>query len=147
MDNERTSGSAPVPQEDAGRIEGQLELFRETIRLEDRRLDEHRRRAELAKQALELSDEQDKRQVEYAARELESRERADIRHHRLVARLLYMSGGFFVLAVGLVLFLVFFGTSKQASTALDILGYLGTGIGGAGAIYMFRSTVRWMVNR
>lgn len=93
MDNERTSGSAPVPQEDAGRVGGQSELFRETIRLEDRRLDEHRRRAELAKQALELSDEQDKRQAKRAARELESREGADIRHHRLMARQLYVSEG------------------------------------------------------
>ena len=72
MNDDRDGGSGRVPQPvNRGTEPAEIEFFRELIRLEDRRLDEARRRTALAERALELNDEQDRRQAEYATLDLE----------------------------------------------------------------------------
>lgn len=73
MNDDRDGGSGRVPQPlNRGTEPAEIEFSRELIRLEDRRFDETRRRTELAERALELNDEQDRRQAEYATLDLES---------------------------------------------------------------------------
>lgn len=143
MNDDRDGGSGRVPQPvNRGTEPAEIEFSRELIRLEDRRLDEARRRTELVERALELNDDQDRRQAEYAKLDLESRERADVRRHKRAGRALYalivIAGGAFALLIALS----FFGTAEQSKTAIEILKYAATGIGGFGLGYAILSAFR-----
>lgn len=143
MNDDRDGDSGQVPQLANRNAEpAELDIFREHVRLEDRRLDEARRRTELAGRALELNDDQDRRQAEYAKLDLESRERADVRRHKRAGRALYalivIAGGAFALLIALS----FFGTAEQSKTAIEILKYAATGIGGFGLGYAILSAFR-----
>lgn len=143
MNDDRDGGSGRVPQPaNRGAEPAEIEFSRELVRLEDRRLDETRRRTELAGRALELNDEQDRRQAEYAALDLESRERADIRRHKRTGRALYaliaIAGGTFALLIALS----FFGTAEQSGTAIEVLKYVASGLAGYGLGYAVLSALR-----
>lgn len=143
MNDDRDGGSGRVPQPvNRGAEPAEIEFSRELIRLEDRRLDEARRRTELAGRALELSDEQDRRQAEYAALDLESRERADIRRHKRTGRALYALIAIAGVVFALLIALSFFGTAEQSKTAIEILKYVASGLAGYGLVYAVLSALR-----
>lgn len=89
-----------------------------------------------------LSDEQDRRQAEFANHQLESAERADIRRFKFAVGMalggFVIGGGFIVLIV----VLTFFGTPEQTRTATGILGRISTGLGGFGIGYLMLSASR-----
>ena len=143
MNDDRDGDSSQVPQPvGRGTEPAEIEFSRELIRLEDRRLDEARRRTALAERALELNDEQDRRQAEYATLDLESRERADVRRHKRTGRALYaliaIAGSTFALLVALS----FFGTAEQSKTAIEVLKYVASGLAGYGLVYAVLSALR-----
>lgn len=143
MNDDRGGGSSRVPQPvNRGTEPAEIEFSRELIRLEDRRLDEARRRTELAGRALELNDEQDRRQAEYAKLDLESRERADVRRHKRTGRALYALIAVAGVVFALLIALSFFGTAEQSKTAIEILKYVASGIAGYGLVYAVLSALR-----
>lgn len=143
MNDDRDGGSGRVPQPvNRGTEPAEIEFFRELIRLEDRRLDEARRRTELVERALELNDEQDRRQAEYATHDLESRERADVRRHKRTGRALYALIAIAGVVFALLIALSFFGTAEQSKTAIEILKYVASGLAGYGLMYAVLSALR-----
>ena len=143
MNDDRDGGnrSTAVPIR-SGSTPAEIEFFRELIRLEDRRLDEARRRTELVERALELNDEQDRRQAEYATLDLESRERADVRRHKRTGRALYALIAIAGVVFALLIALSFFGTAEQSKTAIEILKYVASGLAGYGLMYAVLSALR-----
>lgn len=122
----------------------QLELFGE---LERRRLEEYGKRTELAGRALDLLDRNAQRQAEFAAKQLEASERADIRRHNLGSRVIWAAtiliAAFLVVSIASMLF----GTPEQSAVATALLKYLGTAMGGAGVGYAVLTAMQRLLRR
>lgn len=125
----------------------QYELFGESIRLEHRRLDEYGKRTELGRLALELNDQHDQRQANFATQQLEADERADIRRHRLALSVFLSVSVVTGVVIATMLAILLFGTSEQSDKALAILKVIGIGGGGFGIGYAVLSAFRGLSRR
>ena len=138
-DRPGNEGGALEPAVDDGR---QLELFGEIVKIEHRRLDERREQTELARHAFDLGDRQDQRQAEFAAKQLEANERADVRRHNLASRIVWIATVLIAAILVVSIASMLFGTPEQSTVAATLLKYFGTAAGGAGVGYAALTAMR-----
>ena len=125
--------------------ERKLELFGEIVKIEHRRLDEQNKRTELAGRAFGILDQKDRRQTELATKQLEADERADVRRHKLVSRIVWTlvaTVGATGTAIAAAVALVFFGTPEQSEMAVAMLKFLGIAGGGFGVGHVMLTAMR-----
>ena len=119
----------------------------EILDVEKRRVDRDNRRTALLEKSLELADEQDRRQFEFAtkAREEEMALKRDqsVFFRRLVWRLLALCGLFSTA----LFILVFFGTEEQQATASLIATPALIAIAGYGVITTLSKAMKSIVDR
>lgn len=138
----------PVPEEERSirSQDDQKPSFQELIELERRRIDRDNRRTLLAEKALELVDDQDKRQFEFASKQQQMEERSEGRRFRLVWSLSIGALVVIVAVTGLTMWMAFFGDDVQRAVAQELgrnglVGLAGFGVV-SGLIRLVRSLLR-----
>ncbi len=123
------------------------DLLQRVLEVERQRIDSTNRRTDVVLQAVKASDESDRRQFEFQMEKLRSDER--VRNERDgLAKAVVFGGGFFGACVGtLFLFMVFFGTHEQSSTALSLIEKIAIGGGGYGIIAGIITAIRRLLAR
>ncbi len=106
-----------------------------------------RERVALTARALELEDQQDRRQADHADRRLDMAERSSKRRYRLLAWTLAAGAIPFLAAVALIMWMLFFGDPQQAARASGLLEVVFTGLGGFGIGYAVLSAIRRLFRR
>lgn len=147
---ERSRSLAPVSPP-AERVEPQQEVYppdavQGLLDVERQRIQSYDRRTEVARRAIDASDEADKRHFEFQLAKLDVDKRADERRHRLACWIIGVAGTAGVGLVALCVFMGFFGTPEQSSIGLHILSILAVGGAGygivAGLVGMLRRLMR-----
>jgi hypothetical protein len=105
------------------------------LALEQQRIESTNRRTDVARYAIETSDLSDKRQFEYQMAKLNADSDHRARNYTLAKTVILGTSVGAVCVGGLLLWMAFFGTPSQSAIAIDILKYLGAGVGGYGAIH------------
>ena len=104
--------------------------------LERERLAIQREQQAVARRSWEVTDASDRRQNETIVKGIEADTDKDKRRHRLAIIVLLTVAGIPALFLLMLLLMAFFGNSAQADIALRILTIAGTGIGGAGVVFL-----------
>ena len=138
-DRPGNEGGEIEPAVDNGR---QLELFGELVKIEHRRLDEQNKRTDLAHRVLDFLDQKDLRQAEFAAKQLEANERADVRRYNLASRIIWVATVLIVATLVVSIASMLLGTPEQSTVAAALLKYAATAAGGAGVGYAALVAVR-----
>ena len=136
----------PVPAEP---VQEQLELFslvQQQLDIERHRIESHDRRTELAREAIQASNTADERQYNYHMARLESEERAAQRKHLLAKQALAGAGIIFTVLMALLFWMLFFGSKGQTATARELLGAIGTAVGGGGVLLLLARAMRRLLN-
>lgn len=136
----------PVPAEP---VQEQLELFslvQQQLDIERHRIESHDRRTEIAREAIQAGNTADERQYNYHMARLESAERADQRKHLLAKQVFAGAGIIFTAPMVLLLWMLFFGNEDQTETARELLGAIGTAVGGGGVLLLLAHATRRLFN-
>lgn len=138
--------SGPEEERSLRSQEDQEPSLRQLIELERSRIDRDNRRTEVLAKALELANDQDKRQFEFASEGQRLEDKAEQR--RFVFGGSFAAGVFVVLAViiGLTIWMAFFGDDEQRAVAQGLgknglVGLAGFGVV-SGLVRLVRSLVR-----
>ena len=115
--------------------------------LERERLAIQREQQALALRSWELADDADRRHHETLVKGIEADTEKDKRRHRLLVGVLLMAVGIPTLFLLLLLLMAFFGNPAQADIALRILTVAGTGIGGAGVVFLVGYGINRLIAR
>ncbi len=118
------------------------QLSGEIVKIEHRRLDGQNKRMELAHRVLDLRDQKDQRQAEFATKQLEANERADVRRHNLASRIVWIATVLIAAILVVSIASMLFGTPEQSTVAATLLKYFGTAAGGAGVGYAALTAMR-----
>ncbi len=101
---------------------------------------------QVAFRTLEVEENRDKLQHDYAVRQLETSDAQNLRSHQLARLVLLVFGGSFVILVFFLFYMAFFGSPAQAGIAMKILGdgakVLGGALGGVGVLYLITGAMR-----
>ena len=123
------------------------ETLSQMLEIEKARIDSTNRRTEVAKQAIDASNESDKRQFDYQMAKLKSEDDAGQRRDNL-AKWVVGCVGIFVGAITLLfLWMAFFGDPGQRSMAMQILTTLAIGGGGYGIVTGLIQLIRRLMRR
>ena len=116
--------------------ESQLPAVAETV---SARSEQH----EIQIRTLEVAENRDRLEHDYAVRKLENEDRQDRRAYRLLI------AGFVVVAllIFVLLYMTFFGNQTQSVVALRILAICGQAIGGGGFIFAVAYAINRLVRR
>ncbi len=124
-----------------------LPLIDEMIELERERIDSTNRRTDLTHRALELANDSDKRQFDYAMERLKSNERRDLRVDKRASSVLLYGGIALVLFIALVMIMLFWGNDAQSAIALSLVTTLFTAVGGGGVMLAVVGLMRRLMRR
>ena len=120
--------------------------FQQLIELERSRIDRDNRRTEVLAKALEIADDQDQRQFEFASERQRLEDRAERRRFVLAWSLAVGSLVVVVVVTGLTIWMAFFGDDMQRAVAQELgknglVGLAGFGVV-SGLVRLVRSLVR-----
>ena len=115
--------------------------------LERERLAIQREQQAVARRSWEVTDASDRRQNETIVKGIEADTDKDKRRHRLAIIVLLTAVGIPALFLLLLLLMAFFGNSAQSDIALRILTVAGTGIGGAGVVFLVGYGINRLIAR
>ena len=119
----------------------------EMIELERERIDSTNRRTELAHRALELANDSDKRQFDFAMERLATDERRNLRLDNRAGSVIRYGGLALVAFLALIMIMLFWGNDAQSAIALSLIATLGTAVGGFGFFYAVIRLVSWLMGR
>ena len=123
-----------------------LTLFHEQFAIERQRIESQDRRTEVMREAIQASDAADERQYNYHMARLESEERAAQRKHLLAKQALAGAGIILAVLMVLLFWMLFFGSTGQTVTARELLGAIGTAVGGGGVLLLLARAMRRLFN-
>jgi hypothetical protein len=115
------------------------QFIREILDLERQRVASTNRRTDVALRAIEAGDASDKRQYEYHVEKMRQNSKVRTDHNRSIFKLLWAVFGSIGIAGALVFWMLYFGTEIQREVSVSILRNIGTGLGGAGVLWLFRA--------
>lgn len=115
--------------------------------LERERLTTQREQLAVALRGWEVTDNVDRRQNETLVKSIEAETEKDKRRHRLLVGILLTAVSIPSIFLLLLLAAAFFGNPSQSGIALRILSIAGTGIGGAGFIFLVGFAVNRLIAR
>ena len=115
--------------------------------LERERLAIQREQQAVALRSWEVADNADRRQNETLVKGIEADTEKDKRRYRLLVGALLMAVGIPSIFLLLVLLVAFFGNPFQSGIALRILSIAGTGVGGAGVIFLVGFAINRLIAR
>ena len=115
--------------------------------LERERLAIQREQQAVSLRSWEVTDNADRRQNETIVRGIEADTEKDKRRYRLLVGTLLMAVGIPSIFLLLLLGAAFFGNPAQSSIALRILSIVGTGVGGAGVLFLIGFAINRLIAR
>ena len=115
--------------------------------LERQRLAIQREHQAVALRGWEVTDNIDRRQNETLVKGIEADTDKDKRRHRLLIGALLTVAGIPSLFLLLLLLMAFFGNAAQSAIALRVLSIVGTGIGGAGVVFLVGYGIHRLIAR
>ena len=115
--------------------------------LERERLAVQREQQAVALRTWEVIDSSDRRQNETAIKGIEADTEKDKRRHSLIIIALSLGAGIPAAFLLLVLAMAFFGNPAQSAIALRILSIVGTGVGGAGCLFLVGFAINRLIKR
>ena len=115
--------------------------------LERERLAVEREEQAVMLRSWEVADNADRRQNETLVKRIEAETEKDKRRHRLLVGILLTAVSIPSIFLLLLLAAAFFGNPSQSGIALRILSIAGTGIGGAGFIFLVGFAVNRLIAR
>ncbi len=115
--------------------------------LERERLAIQREQQAVALRSWEIADNADRRQNETIVKGIEADTEKDKRRYRLLVGTLLMAVGIPSIFLLLLLGAAFFGNPAQSSIALRILSIVGTGVGGAGVLFLIGFAINRLIAR
>ena len=115
--------------------------------LERDRLAVQREQQAVALRTWEVIDSSDRRQNETAIKGIEADTEKDKRRHSLIIIALLLGAGIPAAFLLLILAMAFFGNPAQSAIALRILSIVGTGVGGAGCLFLVGFAINRLIKR
>lgn len=115
--------------------------------LERERLAIQREQQAVTLRSWEVADNADRRQNETIVKSIEADTEKDKRRYRLLVGTLLLTFGIPSIFLSLLLVAVFFGNPAQSAIALRILSIAGTGVGGAGVIFLVGFAINRLIAR
>lgn len=115
--------------------------------LERERLAIQREQQAVALRGWEIADNIDRRQNETLVKGIDAETEKDKRRHGLLVGALLMAVGIPSIFLLLLLGAAFFGNPAQSSIALRILSIVGTGVGGAGVLFLIGFAINRLIAR
>lgn len=111
------------------------------------RLAVQREQQAVALRGWEVTDNIDRRQSETFVKSIKADTEKDKRRHRPLVGALLAAAGIPSLFLLLLLLMVFFGSPTQSAIALRVLSIVGTGIGGAGVVFLVGYGINRLIAR
>ena len=115
--------------------------------LERERLALQREQQSVTLRGWEIADNTDRRNNETAAKRIEAENERDRRRHRLAVYVIILLAGVPLALLTLAVVMAFFGDERQSQIALNLLGIVGTALGGAGVVFLVAFAVNRLVSR
>ena len=121
-------------------------FFKQIIALERERNRSQDQRTAVALQLVEAGDAADKRQYDFHVEKLRLDDEKQRERHQSVFRILWALFIVGSVVVASMFWMIFFGDDTQRTMASDILKTMGTGLGGAGIVWLFRDLYHRALN-
>ena len=130
----------PAP---VGPEQEQLELF---FAIERQRIESNDRRTEVVREAIHASSAADERQYKYHMARLENEKKIAQNRHLFAKQALSFASIIFTVPMALLFWMLFFGDAGQTALAKDLLGAIGTAVGGGGVLFLLARAMRRLLN-
>ena len=102
---------------------------------------------EVALRSFEVAEKAEQLQHELSLRQVEAENERDRRRHRLAVYVIILLAGVPLALLTLVVVMAFFGNERQSQIALNLLGIVGTALGGAGVVFLVAFAINRLVSR